>query len=285
MSSASTAAIESSRSMIVVTAASSSTSATPAGSDRPISFSRSIRISACSWLLVSRIASGSIARPAIADELPGPPELGLAPVGQRRHQAPMRHDIARHLRMAAAHQRRRLVQERLGPGDHAFAARRIITAARGPVAERIGAVERVVERAPAGVRRVQRIAGIGDRHHELRPGHAGDLGIDARRLDTEIRPLGQQVADLLQKGAIGLRVGAARVLAVPGVDPPLQLGAVLEQHPVLRPEIVDQAAQAPPEGCRIDAGAGQRPALDELRQLGRDLQPLALDPIHSPCHR
>ena len=54
----------------------------------------------------------------------------------------------------------------------------------------VGAVERVVERAPARIGGVQRIARIHHRHDQLRPGDHGDLGIDIGGGDLKAGPSG-----------------------------------------------------------------------------------------------
>ncbi|KAG1373164.1 hypothetical protein G6F60_015574 [Rhizopus arrhizus] len=63
LSSASTAATESSQSMMVVSAASTNTSLTPAASVLPMALARSIWISKCSPLFLSRMAVGAVASP------------------------------------------------------------------------------------------------------------------------------------------------------------------------------------------------------------------------------
>src|SRR5215211_4622261 len=108
-SSASTAATESSRSMMVVMADSSTTSATPAGSSRPIWLARSILISMCRpWL---RSSTGAGAALLLDDEF-----FAFDPVG---HGA----------LVAAAGERRGLVEDLLGARHHALAARLVVAAA------------------------------------------------------------------------------------------------------------------------------------------------------------
>ena len=133
--------------------------------------------------------------------------LELRRIGQRHHPVLARHPLQRAAADAVAGQvgmarplhRRDLVQDRLGGGDHARPAGGVVLPRGRSVAQRVGAVERVVERAPAGVGGVDRVARVGHRHHELRPGHLGDLGIGAGRVDLEVRPLRHEVADLAQE--------------------------------------------------------------------------------------
>ena len=85
---------------------------------------------------------------------------------------------------------------RTAPSNRAGAALCIVTLALWQIAQRIGAIQRVIQAAPAGVRRVQRKAGVHDRHNQLRAGQIGDLGIDRRCLNREIGAFGHQIADV-----------------------------------------------------------------------------------------
>src|SRR3546814_4564208 len=85
----------------------------------------------------------------------------------------------------------------LGIGNHLRAARGIIAAPlfrAVPLGNDIGAIERVIKAAPARVRRVQRIAGVGERHDELRPGESRDFrvhtgGADGKRAEEHTAEL------------------------------------------------------------------------------------------------
>ena len=88
--------------------------------------------------------------------------------------------------MAAGRERHRGIQKRLGLGDHLVAARLVVALAAllaRVMRDRIGAVERVVEAAPARIGRVQRIARVGQGHDELRPADLADLLVDIGGLD------------------------------------------------------------------------------------------------------
>ena len=93
----------------------------------------------------------------------------------------------------------------------------------GFMRDRVGAVKRVVQAAPARVRGVQRVARIGQRHHQLRPADLADLLVDIGGLDLLGRRLRQQIADLLEERRIGIDVERlALVGAMPVVDFRLQ---------------------------------------------------------------
>ena len=102
------------------------------------------------------------------------------------------------VRPRARRQRHRLVEELAGVGDHLVAAHLVVAAALlGAVGlgDHVGAVQRVVQRAPAGVGGVEREPRVEHRHHELRAGGRGDLGVDTRGGDGEVGGFGLQITD------------------------------------------------------------------------------------------
>ncbi len=81
------------------------------------------------------------------------------------------------------------VEESTGESDDFVATHFVVAFAffRAAVfADRVGAVEGVVQRAPAGVRGVEREARIHHRHDQLRAGGAGDFIVDVLRRRLEI---------------------------------------------------------------------------------------------------
>jgi hypothetical protein len=71
-----------------------------------------------------------------------------------------------------------------GAGHDPGAAGAVVAAAADRAAllrDRIGAVEGIVERAPAGIGGIEGVAGVRDRHDELRSRDAGDLVVDVVR--------------------------------------------------------------------------------------------------------
>ncbi len=189
-------------------------------------------------------------------------------------EAPVLDPVRRDVGVAAAGQRRDLVEEGAAPGDHPSAPFFIVAAAPRPVAEHVGAVEGVVEAAPAGVGGVERVTGVADRDHKLRPGDPGDLGIDILRADREGRGRIDEIADvakeLLFLGPVA-RPAAERRIAL--VDPRLQILASAKEAFVLGRELAQQCGEAEPEGGGLDAGAGKRFLFDEGLQ-----PPVHLDP-------
>ena len=105
--------------------------------------------------------------------------------------------VAPHIGMAGALDGEGVVKEDPRPRNDPCPAPAFVAAFRRQGAHCIGAVETVIEAAPTGIGRIQRVAGIGDRHDQLWTRHCRDLGVGVPGLDLEVRPLGQQIADLL----------------------------------------------------------------------------------------
>ncbi len=188
-------------------------------------------------------------------------------------QLPAHDAIARRVGMTARSERRNGIQEFLRPRDHARATLRAVAAGRRQVAHGVRAVQRVVQAAPARIRRIERIARVHDGHDELRPRHAGDLGIDVGRIDLEIRSFRDEVADLGQEVPVGRRIDRlTAVHAVPGVDLRLQVVTLREQCPVLRAEAMHEVGQALPERVGSDPRQRQRFVLDQVVERTRDLE-------------
>ena len=207
---------------------------------------------------VQAIVAEELALPARADELR---RVGEADV------------VARQVGPAAARQRDGIVQEGLGPGDDLRAALWVIALPRRRAGNRVGAVERVVQAAPARIGGVEQEAGVEDRHDQLRPGQPRDFVIDMGAADDEGRGLGDQIADVAEKLLIGGGVmGLAPALFMPAVDLRLQRIALAQQGDILRREARQDRGCARPEGVGGDSGARQGARVDEIGERRRDLQ-------------
>ena len=114
------------------------------------------------------------------------------------------------------------VQQVTGEADDPVAADGIVrpvppAAVAG--ADHVGAVEGVVQAAPAGIRGVQGVSGVVHGHHELRSGHVGDLRVHVGRRDPHTFRCGSQIPDLAQERLVGspvVRLAPSR--DVPPVD-------------------------------------------------------------------
>src|SRR3546814_12728287 len=110
--------------------------------------------------------------------------------------------------------------KRLRPRDHRSTALGVVTTGlRRRRVERVGAVERVVEAAPARIGGVERETRVEGGHDQLRPRHRRDLGVDIAGADAEWRGFGDEIADFAQERLIGRGVVPLPfVLLVPRVD-------------------------------------------------------------------
>ena len=184
--------------------------------------------------------------------------------------------------MASGGAGRDLIQEGARPGDHLGAAHRIVAAgALGAVSipDRVGAVERIVEAAPAGVRRIEGIARVHHRHHELRPRDPGDLIVDVLGGGGDLCRLLSEIADLDQEGLVFGEIERRSARLVPGVELGLQRLAPGHQRAVARRHLGDDCLDTGPEVRRADARSGQRPVVDELVEHVRDAQTADRHPI------
>ena len=209
---------------------------------------------------------------------PGEPRLIAQPRAAElrcRLQPAVAHPVASDIAVRTAGERKIPVEKIPAVSDHPFAAHRIKghTALRTiALGNHIGTVERVVQASPARIGRVEGIARVADRYHQLRPGNRGDLRIDVFGAHREIRPVGDPIADLAQqRQVIRAKTRGAGELAVPSVQPLLQGIAPREQRRVDRCEFPQQLRQAWPEPLRRDAGAGQGFLVDEAPQFRCDL--------------
>src|SRR5262249_7919859 len=141
------------------------------------------------------------------------------------------------------------------------------------------AVERVVERTPARIGGVERIARVAHWHDKLRPGDGGDLVVDRGGVNLEVGSFRHEVANLGEENLLrrGLR-WVATACAVPSVDLRLQLIAPLEQRAVARSEVVNNAIEPSPECRRVDAGA-RNDLLDD--EIVKDLGNLQISNRHA----
>ena len=201
----------------------------------------------------------------------------FTPPGQDDGQPPVLDAIADRLGMTALSQRRRLIQKSAGAGDDAGAALDVIAARLRRLAQRIGAVKRVVQAAPARIGGVQQITGVGQGHDQLRPGQGRDLGVNVRRLSPHAVALWLDIADLAQIGLIGRLIRLARIGAVPVIQLALQLVAAFQKIAVAAAKLSQQSLDTGPEGVSADARIRRRLIANEGVKLGGDLQAAVAD--------
>ena len=197
-------------------------------------------------------------------------------VSKRRAERAVLDRVAARIGMRTGCERHGLIEKTPRPGNDELAARRIV-ALRGRcmrvARNSVGAVERIVERAPARVGGIERIARIAHRHHELRPGDGGDLVVDRGGLDLEVRTFRHEVADLGEERFLRGDVGRLPAPpAIPSVDLRLQFVAPLEQGAVARREVMNDAIKPSPECRGVDPGARNDLVRDEIVQDFGNLQ-------------
>ena len=178
--------------------------------------------------------------------------------------------------MAAGEQGNGLVQERARVGDDAGPADGIEGVAGGGAVggvDGVGAIEGVVETAPAGVGGIERVAGVHHGHDELRAGDAGDLVIGVGCGNLKRRGRSYEVADAREKVFVVIAgEGGGGICRVPSVDLGLKIIAAGEQGAVARGEVGDESAEGRPKRFGGDAGAGQDLAGGELGEDRGDAQ-------------
>ncbi len=219
---------------------------------------------------------GGVAAGGVAHELGRVLQPGGAAVFQADDERAVGDVVHLCIGMRCVLQRRGLVQHPAREGDHLGAAHRVVALALLGAAlfgDGVGAVERVVEAAPARVGGVEGVACVQDGHHQLRAGLDGELVVHVGGGGLHARGLRHEVADLLQEGAIARHVGdRAGVGLVPGVQFGLQAVALGQQGDVARSQIPHDGIEAGPERGGIDARAGQHAFFDELVQERGHLQ-------------
>ena len=191
--------------------------------------------------------------------------------------------VGGHIGMASGGERHGGIEKGFRLGDDFGSACLVVALAgfTGFVRYRIGAVKRIVKAAPAGVGGVQRVAGIGERHHQLRSAKFSDLLVDIGCLDLLGGRLRQEIADLLEECGVRIHVERlALVGAVPAVDFRLQGVAHREQFSVFRRKIFEDGGEPCPERVRRNSGFRGGFLGDKIEQNRGDLQSVGIDTIH-----
>ena len=213
--------------------------------------------------VAGQVGAGSEARSAAASMI------------HRKRSA--RHPVGDGVAVGAGRQWGVLMEQLAGTRDNAVPSHGVVrpVASRAAVAgDHVGAVQRVVQAAPAGVRGVQGVAGVVHGNHQLRSGHLGDLRVHVRRRDLHTVGFGSQVPDVAQERLVGVPVvRLASPCDVPLVDLGLQIVAGRQEGSGARIELADDGTELVPESIGVDPGTGRKLRANELRQGGGDLQP------------
>ena len=216
---------------------------------------------------VGRIASE-------ADELVRVGEAGGG-VAERDLQRTVDDGVAGGVGVAALAEWSVCVQECSTPRDDLGAPNRVVARAGfspAVVGDDVGAIERVIERTPAGVRGVEGVAGVVEWNDELGSSGARDLVVDIAGGDGDVARSVLEVADLPKEGEIVGLVVSAPVGDQVGVDLVLDLVTPGEQRGVAGAHLDEDGLQRCPELVGGDPGVGGQRRFDEVVEGLGDLE-------------
>ena len=209
-----------------------------------------------------------------ADELVRVGEAGGG-VAERDLQRTIDDGVAGGVGVAALAERGVCVQECSSPRDDLGATNRVVTRASfSPVVvgDDVGAIERVIERTPAGVRGVEGVAGVVEWNDELSSSGARDLVVDVAGGDGDVAWSVLEVADLTKEGEIVGLVVSAPVGDQVGVDLVLDLVTPGEQRCVAGAHLDEDGLERCPELVGGNPGVGGQRRFDEVVEGLGDLE-------------
>jgi len=112
----------------------------------------------------------------------------------------------------------------------------------------VGAVKRVVQTAPACIRRIDCKSRIIDRHYQLWSGHLGDFGVNVGSFDLERLTGIGEIADAFEKlDVFGMLPLSTLRFTMPIVDPLLQFISNSQQGSIDWRELADQRFESAPK--------------------------------------
>ena len=177
--------------------------------------------------------------------------------------------------MRALGQRRCAVQHVTRVFNNLGAAHRVVAFAFFSTVgfrDHVGAIQRIVQRAPARVGGIECIARIQNGHHELRACLFGQFCIHIGSGDGDRFWLRHQVADFSEKSAVGLHVSnRAGVGLVPVVHFNLKAVTLGQQRNIFRRQVGYQGIKAFPEIDACNASSWQDFVFNKTMQYGGHL--------------
>ena len=211
-------------------------------------------------------------------------QLDMQPMMCKQHAAGLGRDKRRRIGQrgrravpvapTSRRQWQRRIQKRAPRRDHRAPARLIIAAGQSRWGiERIGAIPRIIQAAPARIGGIEHKPIIERRHHQLRPRHQRNLGVNILRANGKWRWFGHKIANLAQKRAVcGHIKRLARARAMPRIDLRLQRITLGQQRAAHRREPLGQCRKSGPECVWRNGERGQHIAVDKSSQSGINLQ-------------
>ena len=214
-----------------------------------------------------------------AHELLGIGQDGVLAVGQGHHQLARLDCVALATDMRAGFQGCRAVEHVAAVIDDFGAALGVVARAFFATigfADRVSAIQRVVQRTPTGVGGVQGVTGVQDRHHQLRACQLGQLGVYVGGGGLGVFGLRHQVTDLGEVFAVSLHglgiADRAGIGCVPSVHGGLDAVTLSQQGNVFRGQVGHDVVEAFPELVFVHASGGQHLFVDEAQQRVGHLQ-------------
>ena len=215
----------------------------------------------------------------VAHELLGIGQGGVLAAGQSHHQLARFHGVTLAAHVRTGFQRCAAVEHVAAVVDDFGAALGVVARAFFTAigfADRVCAVQRVIQAAPTGVGGVQGVTGIQNGHNQLRARQLGQFGVHVGGGGLGVAGLRHQVTDLRQKLAVGLHGLAfghgAGVGGVPFVHGGLDAVALGQQGDVFRGQVGHDVVEAFPELVFVHASGGQHLVVDEAQQWVGHLQ-------------
>lgn len=163
-------------------------------------------------------------------------------------QLPVVDIIAAHIGVTGAFDGECFVKKHTGTGYDSCASSALETARWGYATHGIRAVETIIKAAPPRICSVKGVAGVCDRHDQLRTRDRRNFRIDIRCIDLKIIAFVQKVANIFQERLIGCMImGVVAVGYMPIVDLLLQRLAFGQKISVFRSQLMGEVGQSGPK--------------------------------------
>ena len=212
----------------------------------------------------------------VADKLAGVSQFAGFSVLEQHQQFATPYHIPCGIEMRAFLERSRLVKHVARPFHHFGATLRVVaTAFFQPLlfGNHVGAIQGVVQAAPARIGRIEGITGIEDWNHQLGPRLHRQFVIDTGGGDLHLGRLRHQITGFFKKQTVGgVILNRSGVGRVPFVQFCLQAVAFGQQGGIFGRQVIYKTAKVLPEILGADAKIRQNLVIDKVIQHRCDLQ-------------